>query len=169
MCDRQEKPPQRFGDHYWDVLAALDEVTQAARESREETFLDARGQKRRFLVQVHGGGTLTFLSAWEQRPDGEPGMRLLERFDEGCEVPPYARLRDRVRERLATRDLARDPDSGALQLLTGSIRAQLTTDPDAPDDLPAVLIDDELLSWDDLGRLLSTYEGFGLRIRVMDE
>jgi hypothetical protein len=32
-----------------------------------------------------------------------------------------------------------------------------------------VLIDDLELSWEDLGRLLSAYEGFGLQIRITDE
>ncbi len=169
MNDQHEKPTQRFGERFMDTMAALDEVNVPGRGGQNETFLDACGQKRRFLVEVFGGGASTFLSAREQRPDGGPGMRLSQRFDESLEQPPHGALRDKIRARLATRDLARDPDNGALQLLTGDIRAQLSCDPAAPDDLPAVLIDDQMISWEDLGRLLSMYEGFGLQIRVTDE
>lgn len=169
MSDQQDKPTQRFGDRFIDVLAALDEVNQAGRDGEVETFLDACGNKRRFDVRIYGGGPLTFLSAWEQRPDGKPGIRMLLRFDEQSEIPPYGPLREKVQARLATRDLARDPDSGRLQLLTGIIRAQLTCSAEGPDGPPAVLIDDELLSWEDLGRLLSMYEGFGLQLRITDE
>jgi len=169
MSDQQDKPTQRFGERFMEVMAALDEVNQPGRGGDEETFLDATGHKRRFELQVYGGGPVTFLSARELRADERPGLRLLQRFDEATENPPFGSLRDKIRGRLATRDLARDPDNGRLQLLTGDIRAQLVTDDAHPAGPPAVIIDDEILSWEDLGLLLSAYEGFGLRVRVTDE
>lgn len=169
MSDQQEKPTQRFGERFMAVMAALDEVNVPGRGGEAETFLDACGNKRRFVLEVYGGGPLTFLSAQEERADGRPGVRLYLQFDEATDIPPYGPLRDKIRARLATRDLARDPDSGELQLLTGNIRAQLTCDPEDSRELPAVLIDDRQISWEELGRLLSMYEGFGLRISVTDE
>ncbi len=169
MTDTPDKPTQRFGEHLMEVMAALDEVNQPSRGGDLETFLDAAGRKRRFRLEVYGGGPLTFLSAREERTDGRLGLRLLTRFDEATENPPFGLLRDKIRARLATRDVVRDPDNGRLQLLTGQIRAQLTCDPDDPDGPPAVLVDDELLSWDELGDLLAGYEGFGLRVQVTDE
>jgi hypothetical protein len=169
MSDQEDKPTLRFGDDTLEVMAALDEVNQPARGSFEETHLDARGVKRRFRLALYGGGEATFLSAVELRADDALGLRLIERFDEVRGQPPFAALRARIRARLATRDLARDPDNGRLQLLTGSLRAQLTVDPTAPEGPPAVLVDDELISWSDLGELLSAYEGFGLRLELHEE
>jgi hypothetical protein len=169
VSDQQDKPTQRFGERFMDMMAALDEVNQPGRGGEVETFLDACGNKRRFEVEIYGGGPLTILSAREQRPDGDPGLRLYERFDESTELPPYGPLRDKIRARLATRDLARDPDTGTLQVLTGDIRVQLTCSAEGPEGAPAVLIDDELLSWEELGELLAMYEGFGLQLRITDE
>jgi hypothetical protein len=169
MSDTPDKPTQRFGERYMEVMAALDEVNQPGRGASEETFLDACGAKRRFALEIYGGGPMTFLSAQEERADGSPGLRLYLQFDEVTQLPPYGPLRDKIRQRLATRDLAQDPDDGSLQILTGDIRAQITSSTTDPHDLPAVLIDDLELSWEDLGRLLSAYEGFGLQIRITDE
>ncbi len=168
MSDQQPKPTMPFGEGYLEILAALDEVNQAGRGGMDESFLDAQGNKRRFRLEIYGGGPATFLSAWERRADGVPGLRFVERFDEDSQLPPYGELRDRVRAHLATRDTARDPDTGRRQILTGLLRAQLTCD-DSFDHLPAVLVDDEILSWEELGELLSTYEGFGLRIEIHSE
>ncbi len=169
MCDTPAKPTQRFGERFLEVMAALDEVNQPGRGASVETFLDACGQKRRFAMEIFGGDGATFLTAREQRDDGLPGLLLVERFDEGSQPAPRGALWDRIRVRLATRDLARDPDNGRLQLLTGDLRAQLTTDPERPDGPPAVLIDDLRLSWEELGLLLSAYEGFALNVRVCDD
>ncbi len=169
MSDQADKPTQRYGERYLEVLAALDELNQPGRGAHEETFLDARGAKRRFAVEVFGGEEATFLTARELREDGLPGLMLVERYDEACLAPPIGALRSRIRARLAACDLVRDPDNGRLQLLTGLVRAQLTTDPERPDGPPAVLVDELRISWEELGSILSAYEGFGLEIEVKQE
>ncbi len=167
MTDPDPIPLRRFGDDITDLLAALDEVGQPRREAREEAHLDALGQRRRFRLALYGGGALTVAAAL--RDDGREGLRLVERFDERSEPAPWTALRRRLGERLARRDLVADPDSGDPRLLTGCLRAQLRCDPERPDGPPAVLVDDRLLSWEQLGELLAAYEGWGLRLELSED
>ena len=74
-------------------------------------------------------------------------------------------MRRRIRERLAERDIVRD-EAGRLQLLRDLVRGQLTESEDG--EAPAVLVDDLVLSWDELGALLLPLVGFGLRIEIHD-
>ena len=50
-------------------------------------------------------------------------------------------------------------------LLTDVLRGQLTYGDGAG---PALIVDDVVLSWEELGALLESYEGFGLRIEIHD-
>ncbi|MFH1469097.1 MAG: hypothetical protein ABIO70_32215 [Pseudomonadota bacterium] len=160
---------RRFDDRFLDTLAAQEGVGGEGREVVEEYHLDCQGQKRLFRLEIFGSGQDAFLCATEVC-GGEPsGLRLRARFHEGVDPVPWGRLRNAIARRIATRDLVTDPDHGGLHLLTGLIRAQLVPDPADPDGPPAVLVDDLRLSWAQLGRVLSTCEGWGLRIEVTEE
>jgi hypothetical protein len=129
-------------------------------DERLEDFLDCTGKRRCFRLMVYAEGQ--FLEAREVH-DGEPsGLRFVlpVKFDEG---PPWGEIRKRIRERLARRDLVRD-EVGRLQLLTDVLRGQLTETEDAL----ALIVDDRVLSWEEVGALLASYIGFGLRIEVHD-
>jgi hypothetical protein len=129
-----------------------------------EEFLDCTGCIRRFRLSVYANGR--FLEAAEQREGGEPGLRFsLPTGADG--VPPWGGMREALRNRLAQRDLARDPRSGRLEILTGVVRAQIGFAGDEGAG-PPVLVDDLELSWVELGRLLASYEGWHLRIEIID-
>lgn len=160
----------RFGENLLLSMIAMEaaEDEQDDREVMEEYHLDCQGKKRLFRIQSYGGGVATFLTAQEILEDGDPGMRVLLRFNEETEPPPYFELRTKIEERLAVRDLIRDPDSGRLEALTGLIRASITSDRET-DLAPMLVIDGEQVSWEEFGRLLTTYEGWGLHIRITSE
>ena len=75
-------------------------------------------------------------------------------------------MREGIRAWLARRDVAQHPRSGRLELLTRSLRGQIDSAGD--DGGPVVLVDDLEIGWDELGRLLASYEGWHLRIEIRD-
>ena len=131
-----------------------------------EQHLDAQGRKRLFrLVESHGplGSALEA----EEIRDGEPtGWTFSIRFDPDVDVAPYGPLRDRLAERLAVRDVVRDPDTGLPQILDRLVRARIVAplQPDAA--CPDVLVDGDRLTWEELGRTMMPYEGWGLRAEL---
>lgn len=126
-----------------------------------EEFLDCAGKRRRFRLQVYANGR--FLEAREILADDVPGARIALPIKRGAS-PPWGEIRKRIRERLARRDLVAD-EHGRLVLVADGLRGQLTW---SEEDGPALIVDDVILSWDEVGRLLEAYEGFGVRLEIRD-
>jgi hypothetical protein len=141
-------------------LAAVKPKSKVFAGADVETFLDCAGKRRRFLLQVYGNGQ--FLEACEVLSDESRGSRIVLPVKPGS-PPPWGEIRKRIRERVVRRDLVRD-ESGRLVLVADELRGQLTWSNDGV----ALIVDDLVLSWDEVGRLLESYEGFGLRIEVRD-
>ena len=134
----------------------------------EEDHLDCQGRKRRFRVQELERGSASLLEVEEIR-DGQPiGWRLVFQFDPEREMPPYYAARRKLAERLATRDVVRDPETGTLRDLNRLIRAQIGFASDSDAAGPDLIVDGEVVSWEELGSMLKTYEGFGLRIEIRE-
>ena len=55
-------------------------------------------------------------------------------------------------------------------MLADMLEGRLVCDP-ADDDAarPRLFVDDEELTWQELGRLLTTFEGFTLQLKVLDD
>jgi hypothetical protein len=79
-------------------------------------------------------------------------------------APPWGDIRRRIRERLSRRDLVED-ENGRLVLVADVLRGQLTW---SSDDGLALVVDDVILPWEEVGRLLSSHEGFGVHLEIHD-
>lgn len=134
-------------------------------KSMVDEYLDCTGKRRFFRLTLYAQGR--FLEAVELL-NGEPtGWRFVLPVEPG-KLPPWGEMRDRVREHLSRRHVVRD-SAGGLHVLHRTIRAQITSGDTSDDvELPSLLVDDLELEWEDLGRLLRSYEGWKLRIRICD-
>jgi hypothetical protein len=102
-------------------------------ETMIEDYLDCTGKKRTFRLQSYAGGM--FLDATEVL-DGEPiGIRLVMKMDLHGHLP-WGEMRERIRSRLAERDLAVDPDTRRLAILRGLVRAHIHRAHDVDEDGP---------------------------------
>lgn len=127
-----------------------------------DDFLDAQGHVRRFRWSLYAGER--FLDAVELRKDGSHGLRFILPVLDGR--APYGELRVLIREYLSQRDLVRD-QGGELQDLHRVIRAQIAST-GVGCEVPVLLVDDLEVTWQELGQLLMTYEGFKVRIEITD-
>lgn len=152
--------------HPWEVQQVPAEPRPELPSVMEEYHLDCRGQKRLFRLELRDAPPL--LDALEIR-DGQPtGWRFKERWTPDLDMPPYYAIRQKIAERLATRDLVRDPDTGRLTVLDWKIRAQVSyAEEEEPG--PPVIVDGEVISWTELGEMLKSYEGWGLRIEITEQ
>jgi hypothetical protein len=97
-------------------------------------------------------------------------MRFSMKMDEHGHLP-WGAMRDKIRARLAERDVAIDPESGNLTVLRGMVRAHIHTAPgphDDDDDGPVLVVDDRRMSWRELGQMLHAFEGWNLRLEILD-
>lgn len=136
-------------------------------ESMIDDFLDCTGRVRRFRVGPFPSPGGLFMEAIELKDGVATGLRFMVPFRED-EVPPWGEIRRKIRAFLSQRDVVRGPD-GDLTILNDRIRGQLTDGEAGEDDCPDVLVDDMVLSWADVGRLLRPYAGFKIRIEVGED
>jgi hypothetical protein len=132
----------------------------------QEYHLDCQGKKRLFRLSEISRGPLSFIYAVELR-DGEPtGLSLRAHYDEMTEMPAWWDIRRKIAKRLATRDVVRDPDTGNLEILNMLIRARVGAQ---GKDGPEMLVDDLAITWEELGKVLQTYEGWSVKIKISDD
>jgi hypothetical protein len=175
-AERPMRRPQRVAVAPWTerrttlrpvmALCQTPRMLQPPDESMIDEHLDCTGRMRRFRIETYAAGN--FLHAVELRPDGAPGLRFVLPVPADG-TPPYGDIRDRIRERLSRRDLVQDAD-GNLRILHKRIRGQLTegSGEQQENGLPAMVVDDLVVSWEDIGRLLAPYIGWGIRIAITD-
>lgn len=80
---------------------------------------------------------------------------------------PWGEMRERIRHRLAERDVAVDPKSGEPRILRGLVRAHVVR-ADHEGDGPLLVVDDRKMSWPELGRMLGALEGWDIRVEIVD-
>ena len=135
----------------------------------EEEHLDCQGRKRLFRLTERCFGPFAFLEADEIHKGQPTGWFFRLRYDPEQEMPPYYQLRRRLDELLATRDLVRDPATKRLQVMNHLIRLQVGYAEEPSVEGPPVIVDGEVISWREFGELLASYEGWGMRIQIVEE
>lgn len=125
-----------------------------------EDFFDAAGRKRTFELSAYANGL--FLEAAEVRHGERTGLRFVLPIKD---VEPWGELRDKVRDRLSQRDLVRN-ERGELHELHRVIRGQIDDRDRDATGLPVLLVDDLEVAWEELGRMLMSYSGWGVRIEI---
>jgi hypothetical protein len=138
-------------------------VREVRDETSEEDYLDCAGRNRTFRLSPYANDL--WLQAVEVRKGGEHGIRFCLPARDG--VLPWGELRQHIRARLAQRDVVRTRD-GKLQMLNQLVRGQITSTDAQTGEGPSVLVDDLELSWEELGQLLNSYEGWHFRLELQD-
>jgi hypothetical protein len=139
-----------------DVAAVLDRIVAA--------LPAATPPVRQLLAQrlrAKGGVTWAPVGGGFALP--HPGARIALPVKRGA-TPPWGDIRKQIRERLSRRDLVKD-ENGRLVLVADVLRGQLTW---SNDDGLALVVDDIILPWEEVGRLLSSHEGFGVHLEIRD-
>jgi hypothetical protein len=137
------------------------------------TLTDAGGVKHEFHFGIRFLGDCVALDAFEMR-DGEPaGYRFNVMSYEPEEDPLelFGKLLGKMRRGLAQRHLERDED-GRLRITKPDIvRGVIDSDPDDDweDRMPLIVVDGQNVTWQQLGRMLLTYEGFQLKMEIYDK
>jgi hypothetical protein len=132
-------------------------------EDETEDFLDCTGKPRTFKLEPYSNDL--WLQAVEVTGEAA-GLRFCLPARDG--VLAWGEMREKIRRRLAQRDVVRTPE-GKLVMLTHLVRGQVaSTSSTRGERGPRVLVDDMEISWEELGRLLECYEGWHFRLDIKD-
>jgi hypothetical protein len=137
------------------------------------TLADANGVEHEFHFAIRFLGDCVSLDSFELRDGAPAGYRFNVMSYEPEEDPLalFGKLLEKMRRGLAQRHLERDEDGRLGIAKPDVVRGMIDSDPD--DDwesmMPVLVVDGQNVTWEQLGRMLLTYEGFQLKLEVFDK
>ena len=128
---------------------------------------DCAGEAHEFHFRTRLLGAMVALDAFELK-HGEPADYQFQIIgDPGEEsFSLLGRLVERMRRRLSVKHLV-DSEHG-LQIAEQTVRAQIESDQTTDERMPVLVIDGKELSWEEFGRMLTTFEGWQFRMEISD-
>ena len=127
---------------------------------REEVE-DYAGRKRSFVITCHEGGLGFTVRATEEDRGG-----MGYEFAAYSETSPYSalgRVRQKMQRGLATRHVTGSP--GDYRMMHDQLSGRITADRDAG---VLLVVDGVPLTIEDLAEILSTHEGWGFELKIVD-
>ena len=128
---------------------------------------DCAGERHEFHFRLRLLGSMVGLDAFEVRA-GEPSGYQFQMLGEPGDEPlsMLGRLIERMRRSLSVKHLVRSEHGRqiAYQTVCGRIEWDETQD----GRVPLLVIDGQEVSWDELGRMLMSFEGWQFRIAIRD-
>jgi hypothetical protein len=130
------------------------------------TLADADGEPHTFHVQSRLVPTGHLVEAFEVEDDVPGGYRFAVLGDfEADATALFAQLFERMRRALAMKQI-RQGELGWQFEIDEPVTGRITADLENDSRLPVVVIDGREFTWEHVGHLLMTYEGFNLELRV---
>jgi hypothetical protein len=132
------------------------------------TVADADGIEHTFEFRSMLVPTGHALYARERLPEGREGYEFSVLGDFEADVwDLFKGLYDRIRRELAVRHVERG-ELGWRITDARHLVGRITWDPDRSGEVPLLVIDGRPFTWDEVGRMLMSFEGFTLRAFVSD-
>ena len=128
---------------------------------------DCAGERHEFHFRMRLLGSMAALDAFEVT-DGAPGGYQFQILGKPDDEPLslLGRLIERMRRSLSVKQLVHT-EHGA-QIAGQTVCGQIEWDESGDGRVPLVVIDGREVSWDELGRMLMTFEGWQFRLAIID-
>ncbi|MCP3712409.1 hypothetical protein M3I54_36715 [Paraburkholderia sp. CNPSo 3274] len=128
-------------------------------------LIDCEGEAHQFHFQLRLLGARIALDGFELRGELPAGYRfqLIGEADDDVFVL-LGRLVEKVRRALSVRHV----DFHERRIIDSTVRGRIEWDESQPGHLPLVVVDGKEVSWDDLGRMLTSMEGWQFRLEIAD-
>jgi hypothetical protein len=129
---------------------------------------DCAGESHEFHFRVRLRGSMMALDAFEMRADA-PGGYQFQTLGE-AEAEPLsllARLVERMRRSLSVKHLV--PSEHGMQIAQQTVCGRIEWDDTSDGRVPLLIIDGHEVSWDELGRMLMSFEGWQFRMSIRDQ
>lgn len=131
---------------------------------------DCTGESHEFHFRTHLFGTGVALDALELRNGQPEGYEFQVIGDPGDDLLALlGRLIEKMRRGLAVKHLC-DEGRFGLQIADHQIvRGRIDCDPGNYDRMPLLIIDGREVTWEEMGRMLMTFEGWQFKLEIRDK
>ena len=129
---------------------------------------DCAGERHEFHFRLRLLGSMASLDAFELKagaPGGYQFQMLAKPDDEPLSV--LGHLMERMRRSLSVKHLVRSEHG--TQIADRTVCGRIEWDGSEDGRIPLLVIDGREVSWDDLGRMLMSFEGWQLRLAICDK
>ncbi len=147
------------------TLDGLDEFTHVSFEPITLASCDGDSHEFHFQTRLIGDGVV--MDAFELRDGYRYGYQFQVIGDPEVDLwALFGRLMEKIRRALSVKHVV-SGDYG-LQIADRMVRGRIEWDSECDGRVPLVIVDGRELSWDDLGRMLMTFEGWQFRLEIRD-
>ncbi len=137
-------------------------------EFRPATIYDCEGVGHDFEFETFFGEQRTIVKAREIRDGRAAGYRFWAGGEADADPSAlFLNLYERLRRELRQKYLTESPDGPQIGR-QGVVRGTIAWDSERDVDVPFLIIDGQPISWDEMGRMLMTWEGFAFKLEVFD-
>jgi hypothetical protein len=128
---------------------------------------DCAGQRHEFHFQMRLLGAMVTLDAFELRA-GAPGGYQFQILGKPNDEPLFllSHLIERMRRSLSIKHLVRS--KYGMQIADQTVCGRIEWDESADGRVPLLVIDGQEVSWEELGRMLMSFEGWQFRLVIRD-
>ena len=128
---------------------------------------DCAGERHELHFQMRLLGSMVTLDAFELRA-GAPGGYQFQILGKPNDEPLFllSRLIERMRRSLSAKHLVRS--EYGMQIADQTVCGRIEWDESADGRVPLLIIDGQEVSWDELGRMLISFEGYQFRLAIRD-
>ena len=147
------------------MLDGLDEFTHVSFEPVTLAGCDGDSHEFHFQTRLFGDGVS--LDAFELRDGYRDGYQFQVIGDPEMDLwALFGRLMEKIRRALSVKHVV-SGDYG-LQIADRTVRGRIEWNSECEGRVPLVVVDGRELPWDDLGRMLMTFEGWQFRLEIRD-
>jgi hypothetical protein len=128
---------------------------------------DCAGERHEFHFQIRLLGSMAALDAFELK-GGAPGGYQFQMLGKPDDEPLslLGRLIERMRRSLSVKHLVRN--KYGTEIVDATVRGRIEWDGSEDGRIPLLVIDGREGPWNDLGRMLMTFEGWQFRLAICD-
>jgi len=128
---------------------------------------DCAGEEHKFHFRTRLLGAAVAVDVFEVKHGQPAGYQFQMVDDSEVElISLLGRLIERMRRRLSVKDLAQSDQR--LQIADQTVRGRIEWDESKDGRVPLLVIDGREISWEELGRMLMTFEGWQFRMEIRD-
>jgi hypothetical protein len=128
---------------------------------------DCAGDEHEFHFRTRLLGAVVAMDAFEVKRGQPAGYQFQIVDDSEVElISLLVRLIERMRRRLSVKDLVQSDQR--LEIADQTVRGRIEWDESKDGHMPLLVIDGREVSWEELGRMLMTFEGWQFRMEIRD-
>jgi hypothetical protein len=130
---------------------------------------DCMGESHEFHFVSRLLGNMATLEAFEVQDGGRTGYQFELIGDPDANMfSLFGVMVERIRKALSVKHIKDTENGHGLQIVDQTVCGRIDYDPSSNSQMPCMIVDGREISWEDFGRMLSSFEGWQFKLDIFD-